>query len=67
MCGTSGQEIWISARPDFKQPYVVNVCAFVHLDACQHAGGGHTEVQVGQCVGVGRFVQQRRFFLWQVV
>lgn len=45
--------------------HIASVC--VYLDSSEHASGGDTEVQVGQGVGVGRFIQQRRFLLWQIV
>lgn len=39
----------------------------MYLNSSEHAGGGDAEVQVGQRVGVGRFIQQRRFLLWQII
>lgn len=39
----------------------------VYLDSSEHASGGDAEVQVGQGVGVGRFIQQRWFLLWQII
>lgn len=37
------------------------------LNPGQHAGGGHTEVQISQAVRVGGFIESWSLLLWEII